>query len=123
MTATAGTSTDSTFLLPPVVCDETGNVRTAGFEFEFAGLDLERSAHLVQEVFQGRHEPDSFVHRVAGTRYGDFSIEIDTSLLKDKRYESAMRAVGLDPEKLDQGWVRNIESALLSVASTVVPIE
>ena len=124
MTATAGTSTDPAFLLPPVVSDETGNVRTAGFEFEFAGLDLQRAAQLVQQVFDGRHEIDStFVHRVAGTRYGDFSIEIDTSLLKDKRYESAMRAVGLDPGKLDQGWVRNIESALLSVASTLVPIE
>jgi hypothetical protein len=128
MTATAGTttsaSTDSMFQLPPIVADETGNVRVAGFEFEYAGLDLQRSAQIVQQVFGGRHEVDStFVHRVAGTRFGDFAVEIDTSLLKDKRYESAMRAVGLDPQKLDRGWVENIESALLSVASTLVPIE
>src|SRR3954464_12195073 len=124
MTATAGTIHDPTFQLPPLVGDETGNVRCAGFEFEFAGLDLTRSAELVQQVFGGRHETDStFVHRVAGTRFGDFSVEIDTSLLKDKKYESAMRAVGLDPEKLDRSWVSNIESALLSVASTLVPIE
>ena len=33
-------------------------------------------------------------------RFGTFKLEIDSSLLKDRRYEQPLRAVGLDPEKL-----------------------
>jgi hypothetical protein len=117
-------ASDATFARPPTLRDDEGKVRGAGFEFEYAGLSLERSAEIVRQVFGGRHVLDStFVHRVVDTAHGAFAVEIDISLLKDKRYEPALRAIGLDPGKLDRGWRASIESTLLSVASTLVPTE
>src|SRR5687767_15539053 len=96
---TAPAATDgSTFLLPPVVRNARGEVRKAGFELEFSGMSLNLAATLVRTVFGGEHVSRStFVHRVRGTRYGEFQVEIDTTVLKDKTYEKPLRAMGLDP--------------------------
>ena len=110
-----------TFLLPPAVRNAQGQMRRAGFEFEFAGLDLAESARLVQRIFGGEHVTCStFVHEVRGTRFGDFTVEIDTSLLKEKRYEKPLRAVGFDPDQHDTGW---LEEALVGAFATLVPVE
>jgi hypothetical protein len=115
-----GTVADSSFLLPPIVRTADGEVRRAGFEFEFAGVSLEESARIVQNVFGGREEIVSTFERRVETDLGKFSIEIDASLLKDKKYEAPLRAVGLDPQEMDLQWV---EDVLLTTFSSVVPIE
>lgn len=116
--ATSGRS--SPFLLPPVAHTTDGRVRRAGFEFEYAGPDIKTSARIVGDVFGGAHIVHStFAHGVA-TELGEFSIEIDASLLKDKRYEKPLRAIGIDPEKSNTQW---LENALLDTFSTLVPIE
>jgi hypothetical protein len=97
-----------------------GQVRKAGFELEYAGLSIEPSARLVQEVFGGEIEPlSTFVHRVH-TPVGTFSVEIDATVLKDKAYEKPLRAIGIDPEQRDMQW---LESKLLDAAALLVPIE
>src|SRR5687768_9185389 len=107
------------FALPPNIHNARGDVRRAGFELEYNGVDIERSAQIVRDVFGGEVVPEStFVHRVRGTRFGDFQVEIDAKLLKDKTYEAPLRAVGIDVS--DSRW---LENALLGIASTVVPIE
>lgn len=109
------------FLMPPVIRNEKGDLRRAGFEFEYAGLSLETSARLVRKVFGGCHIVDStFEHRITETRYGDFKIETDSSVLKDKRYEEPLRAIGLDVDKLH---TVPLEKLLLGVVSTWVPLE
>ena len=110
-----------TFQLPPVVRNARGALRHAGFEFEYAGLDIEESAGLVRQIFGGDHvRRSTFVHEVCGTRYGDFAVEIDASLLKEKRYEKPLRAVGFDPDAHDTSW---LEQALLGAFATLVPVE
>src|SRR5688572_17132791 len=113
----------TTFQLPPVVRNAAGAVRRAGFELEYAGLSLEATAVIVQHVFGGRHVVESpSVQRVANTRYGTFKLEIDSSLLKDRRYEQPLRAVGLDPAKL--GGAATLERAVARVfAAAGVPLE
>ena len=107
------------FALPPIVHNSRGEIRRAGFELEYNGVDIERSAQIVRDVFGGEIVPEStFVHHVRGTRFGDFQVEIDAKLLKDKAYEAPLRAVGIDVS--DSRW---LENALLGIASTVVPIE
>ena len=109
------------FALPPILLNDRGEVRRVGFEFEYAGLDIAESARIVRDVFGGTIDVRStFEQRVAGTRLGDFTVEIDTSLLKDRKYERPLRAVGFDPDKHDTRW---LESALLETVSTLVPIE
>jgi hypothetical protein len=97
-----------------------GRVRRAGFEFEFAGPDIKTSARIVSDVFGGEHLVRSTFEHIVRTELGDFSVEIDASLLKDKKYEKPLRAIGIDPDKTDTEW---LEKALLDTFSTLVPIE
>ena len=116
----AGSARHNLFHTPPRIHNRAGRVRGAGFEFEYAGLDLHQSAQVVRQVYGGEHEVlSTFEHRVR-TDLGDFQIEIDTSVLKDRKYEKLLRAVGLEPEQMDTTW---LENALLGTFSTVVPVE
>src|SRR5215212_2995406 len=108
------------FLLPPVLHNAGGDVRRAGFELEYAGVEIEQSAEIVREIFGGREIIDSTFQRRVETDLGTFQVEIDTSTLKDKKYEAPLRAVGLKPEEMDLQW---LEKALLGTFSTLVPIE
>ncbi|MEA2735120.1 MAG: hypothetical protein QOE14_1571 [Humisphaera sp.] len=110
----------SQFCLPPVMHTTDGRVRRAGFEFEFAGPDIKTSARIVGDVFGGEHLVRSTFEHIVRTDLGDFSVEIDASLLKDKKYEKPLRAIGIDPDKTDTEW---LEKALLDTFSTLVPIE
>jgi hypothetical protein len=107
--------------MPPQVRNASGEIRRAGFEFEYAGIGVEQSAILVQQAFGGEHQRLSpGVHKIAGTSFGDFSIEIDSAVVKDRRYESAMRAIGLNPEN----WNTDpLEKLLTGFLSTWVPFE
>jgi hypothetical protein len=112
--------TPQPFAAPPLLHNESGQVRGVGFELEYSGLDIKNSARLVIQVFGGEHEVEStFVHHVR-TRHGDFSVEIDTAFLKEKSYEKPLRALGMDPEHANTQW---LENALLGALSTVVPVE
>lgn len=109
-----------TFHLPPRLHNARGDVRKAGFELEYAGVDLEQSARVVIGVFGGIQTVDSTFTRSVQTGLGRFGVEIDTRLLKDKTYEAPLRAVGIDPATTDLQW---LEDALLGTFSTLVPIE
>jgi hypothetical protein len=109
-----------TFHLPPKLHNARGEVRKAGFELEYAGVDLEQSARIVMDVFGGTEQVDSTFVRSVQTELGRFSVEIDTRLLKDKTYEGPLRAIGVDPARTDLQW---LEDALLGTFSTLVPIE
>lgn len=112
--------TSSKFQLPPVVNNARGEVRRAGFEIEYAGLSIGPSARIIQETLGGHvSDLNTFSQRVQ-TPLGEFTVEIDTSFLKDKRYEQPLRALGFDPDKNDVTW---LEKFLLEAASTLVPIE
>ena len=112
---------DDTFHLPPAVHNAQGEVRKAGFELEFGGVSLNVAAMHVRKVFGGEHVIRStFVHRVRGTPDGEFSVEMDTTVLKDKTYERPLRAMGFDARRRDAKW---LEAALLGAFSTLVPSE
>src|SRR5215204_5456259 len=108
------------FSLPPAMHTADGRLRRAGFEFEFAGPDIKTSARVVGDVFGGEHLVLSTFAHVVRTDLGDFSVEIDAAILKDKKYEKPLRAIGIDPEKTNTEW---LEHALLDTFSTLVPIE
>jgi hypothetical protein len=112
---------EMTFELPPAVHNVAGEVRKAGFEFEFSGVTLNVAAMHVRKVFGGEHVIHStFVHTVRGTPFGKFSVEMDTTVLKDKTYEKPLRAMGFEPRRWD---AKRLESAILTTFATVVPAE
>src|SRR3954471_21320754 len=106
--STSGRS--SRFSLPPVTHGLTGEMRRAGFEFEYAGPDIKTSARIVGDVFGGEHIVHSTFAHVVRTDLGDFSVEIEASLVKEKKYEKPLRAIGIDPDKTNTEW---LEIALL----------
>ena len=118
MTMTKGRSRG--FARPPVTHTTDGRVRRAGFEFEYGGRDIKTSARIVGDVFGGEHIVRSTFEHIVRGELGDFSVEIDAALLKDKRYEKPLRAIGIDPERTNTEW---LENALLDTFSTLVPIE
>src|SRR4051812_7226703 len=96
------TPAEKAFHLPPVVHNARGEVRKARFEFEYADLQLEDAAHIVQSIFGGEHVVhNTFMHEVKDSRLGDFSVEIDSSVLKDRRYEKPLRSLGVDVDSID----------------------
>ena len=108
------------FALPPLVKNGAGETRKAGFELEYAGVSIEESARLVQKVFGGEITVLSTFQQRVDAPAGKFKVEIDTSLLKDKKYEKPLRAIGVDPDETDLKW---LENALLETMATIIPIE
>src|SRR5687767_3304778 len=120
------TDATTSFQLPPAVHNAAGAVRKAGFELEYAGLSLEATAVIVRHVFGGRHVVESpSIQRVANTRFGTFKLEIDSRLLKDRKYEQPLRAVGLDPKRLwGGGGATTLERTVARLFAAVgVPFE
>lgn len=112
---------NNAFALPERLTNSRGAIRKLGFELEFAGLELGDIARVVMGLFGGVHYADShFQHRVAETRWGDFVIEIDAALLKDRAYIGYLQRLGFD---LDQDWQRRLDEVLARIAGTVVPHE
>lgn len=67
---------------PPETTNADGNARRIGVEIEFGGIDLDRAAALVCEIFGGEvSAPSPHVRAVNGTGIGDFKIELDAQLV------------------------------------------
>lgn len=111
-----------TFPLPEQLDTASGKPRRLGVEFEFAGMPLDHISALVAQLYGGTVEPQNrFVHRVRGTCWGDFRVEIDTALLKDRAYEPFLEAVGFNMQ--EKHYRDRVDDVLARVAGTVVPHE
>lgn len=96
--------------------------RRVGVELEMAGLESDDLADAVIATVGGRFEPESpFSGTVHDTELGDFRIELDASVLTERRHLELLDRLGLS---LDEGELRdNLESALSKLAGLVVPHE
>ncbi|MFC1835474.1 amidoligase family protein [Thermodesulfobacteriota bacterium] len=109
------------FQTPPVLENESGSVRKVGFELELAGVGLEAIASAVADLFGGHVGQESpFLYKVSDTRLGDFTIEVDSSLLKDRRYKEFLSNIGVELESEEQ---EALEKVMLDAASVAVPFE
>jgi hypothetical protein len=110
------------FKTPPIKTNQAGSERSVGFEFEFTGVEMKDAAEMISELYGGAVEQVSgYEYKVAGTEFGEFSLELDASLFLNKKYEKVLRTVGLDVNKLKNK--EKLEEALRDMASTVVPFE
>lgn len=108
--------------MPEILDTAAGRPRRLGVELEFAGLPLTDISDIVHELYGGTLERESaFVHHVRDTEWGDFQVEIDTALLKDRSYLRYLSAIGIE---LDASETRDrVEDTLARLAGTVVPHE
>lgn len=110
------------FNTPPKPTNPSGDERSVGYEFELTGVDMDLASEIVQELYGGSIEQVStYEYNVTGTRFGDFKLELDAQLLRDKKYEKLLKAVGVDPAKIEN--IDLIEGSLRDAASSVVPFE
>lgn len=109
------------FQLPPRLLNEDGELRTVGFEMEFGGVDLDRTAEIVMSLFGGKLQRESaYVYKVA-TELGEFQLEADSVFLKERKYERYFRALGLNPT--ESALAHGVEEAIASLAGSVIPFE
>ena len=80
---------------------DRGKARTVGFEIEYAGVPLWRTARIIQDLFGGDIEERSKAEwSVADTSLGTFRLEIDAEpvkkLVSGMSYESAENGDAID---------------------------
>jgi len=99
-----------------------GKPRRIGVEMEMAGVDARVMADAVMAEVGGHWDEDSaFSGHVRQTRYGDFRVELDASILTSRGYLDSLKKLGIE---LEPGEMRdNLESVLSRLAGAVVPHE
>ena len=110
------------FVMPPVTHNAGGKERCVGYEIEYAGVELDASAEIVRDIAGGElKRGNPFHYDLCDTVYGDFSIEVDASILHEQAYEKYLAQAGIDIDELE---LRGpLEKLLRSVASIAVPNE
>jgi hypothetical protein len=108
------------FELPPHTISFEGNPRRAGFEFEFAGLGLEKAVEVVAATVNGAPcHKSRFVRCVDSGDLGTFAVILDMSFLKSGRYKEYLSWLGIeDPPDVDEA-----EEIMEEMARTLMPYE
>jgi len=116
------TSQEAQFEPLPTATTDSGRPRHIGFELEIAQLHPQQITEAISTVSGGTIEHQSaFLSRVVGTTLGDFNVELDASLLRDRRYQKTLSEMGLD---IGEGDARdNLEHWLAEIAGLMVPRE
>ena len=106
-----------TIIPPPARTNPEGKTRRVGIEIEFHGPDTQAAAQLVQRLYGGTIEPiDEHRAEVKGTRFGDFTVELDSS------YAHAEMPNGEEAGLVDR-LKSTVASITGSIAGLVVPTE
>lgn len=109
------------FILPPRINNPTGDVRRVGFEIEFGGLSLQKTAEIILSLYGGRIvKKHNFSFEVKETSYGDFALESDSRFLSKKKYDTYLRRIGVSS---DSSLNENVEKLLEKLAGTLLPFE
>ncbi|WP_018141450.1 amidoligase family protein [Thioalkalivibrio sp. ALJ7] len=98
-----------------------GEARRIGVELEMAGVSLETMAETVQAEFGGHIDSDSaFVCHVRDTEVGDFQLELDARVLKDRAYRDHLARLGIELDDPDEA---ALDRWLADAAGRLVPHE
>lgn len=110
------------FQIPPKTTNTLGKERSVGVEFEFTGVEMDKTASLLSHLYGGEIEQlSTFEFKVTGTKFGDFGLELDAQLIREKKYEKLLKSFGINlSEFVEQ---ERVENSLKDLASSVVPFE
>lgn len=110
------------FAMPPRTLTARGGERRVGVEFEFTGLGFDSIIEAVREVYGGEtRQVNRFLYTIEGARFGDFGVELDSSIFKQERYVRILDKFGIRLEGMDARG--RLEDVLERVASSVIPHE
>ncbi|MBK1671775.1 amidoligase enzyme [Ectothiorhodospira shaposhnikovii] len=99
-----------------------GNLRRVGVEMEMADISLDTIADIIIDGFGGeQHRLSPFEQTITGTRFGDFQLELDSSLLKRREYLDYLESMGVTVDR--EAEPGTLERTLAEVAGLIVPHE
>ena len=102
------------YLLPPALANNLGQVRKAGFEFEFGNLPILQTAEALRQVLGGELEVKSpFEAVLQASSLGKLKIERDADILKSVKYRKWLEQLGVafSPGSIAHGIEANIDNA------------
>ena len=108
--------------IPPKFKNEEGANRMVGFELEFAGLELSKTAEIIRQAYGGEIiEENRYEFQINDTELGDFRVELDARILQKMAEDDLFKKWGfnVDESKLSS----SIEEALDKMAKSFVPTE
>ncbi|MDZ7714651.1 MAG: amidoligase family protein [Balneolaceae bacterium] len=107
---------------PVTLNNKNGDPRKVGFELEFSGLELDKTADLIKELYGGEIiEKHRYEYEVNNTDLGNFRVELDARILRKMADEDTLKKFGLNFEK--ESILKSVEDFLDKAAKTVVPLE
>lgn len=110
------------FQKPPKSTNPFGDERTVGFEFEFTGIEMEEVSLIIKRLYGGKvQQLSTFEFEVTGTKFGDFGLELDAQMIREKKYEKILKGIGIDLADYETKEI--VEDSLKDLASAVVPYE
>lgn len=101
-----------TFLLPPEIEDESGELRRVGFEFELGNLGVQKLARGLAEKLGGKlNYTSSFEVVLEDSALGKIKIERDTHILTSLAYRDWLSNLGVDfsPGSEGERWEQNVD--------------
>jgi len=115
------------FKQPPVLHNSNGNLRTIGFELEYANVSIDESVKAVLQLFGGTVQKENrFRQQVIGSAIGNFTIEFDLRLLTEKRYKKLFETFDVHLDEIRVGETtleEEFETALESIIGKIFPNE
>jgi len=108
--------------LPPAPNNDKGDQRQVGLELEFAGVEIEQAAKIIQSLYGGQIEEEHRYHyEILGTELGHFRVELDARILRKMAKQNIFGQLGID---MDEESIRkSIEDVVDKLAMAVVPLE
>lgn len=115
------------FKQPSVLYNAEGKLRTAGFELEFANVDIDKSIRIIQGLYGGEvHTRHRFNQDVKNTSLGDFSVMIDIRLLNEKSYRKVLEKFNVNLQDFSFGENNlefEVESTMENIIKKIIPYE
>ena len=110
------------YLLPQALYDDKAKIRSAGFEFEYAGVELETVVSALKDRFAGEICKINDFHFKLKTNLGTFKVMIDAGFLLDSQLREWVGKYKLDGF-IDLETIKKIEKLIATVGEQFVPFE
>ena len=114
---------NSVFVQPPLVQNNSGETRTAGFEIEFGAEDCVGVSKIIKDIFGGQLEKiNPHYYKILDSKLGTFSVQLDTQFAHPELHEEG------DEDKKDidvmlDGVKEKLCEVIGDIGKAVVPYE
>lgn len=110
------------YQLPPTKNNADGKIRQVGLELEFAGIEPEKAAEIIQALYGGKIQKEHrYQIQVADTEYGDFRVELDARILQKMAGKNIFDKLNMS--LTEDSFRKSIEDVIDKMARSVVPLE